>query len=82
MVGNTVHVMQAVGWLPISPLSGVTPPHWMSVWFGFYPTWQGILGQIGAAVFVIGSYILAETMQAHERSARRKRRAAQHLAAD
>jgi high-affinity iron transporter len=82
MVGNTVHVMQAVGWLPISPLSGVTPPHWMSVWFGFYPTWQGILGQIGAAVFVIGSYILAETMQAHERSTRRKNRAAQHLAAD
>lgn len=52
--------MQAVGWLPISPIYGFVPPYWAGLWFGIYPTWQGVVSQIAASVFVIGSYYLAE----------------------
>jgi high-affinity iron transporter len=60
MVGHTVHVLQAVGWLPITPISNLYLPYWMGQWFGLFATWQGILLQIAAAGFVIGSYFLAE----------------------
>jgi high-affinity iron transporter len=67
MVGKTVHVMQAVGWVGISPIQGFAPPYWAGLWFGVYATWQGVLAQIGAAVFVIGSYYLAEGVQEKRR---------------
>jgi high-affinity iron transporter len=60
MVGNTVHVMQIVGWLPITPITGLNIPLWMGQWFGLFATWQGIIMQIAACAFVIGSYFLAE----------------------
>ena len=60
MVGNTVHVMQVVGWLPIHPIAALPMPYWTGMWFGLYPTWEGILLQAAAAVFVVGSYYLAE----------------------
>lgn len=60
MVGNTVHVMQLVGWMPLHPIQEVTLPYWIGLWFGFYPTWEGIGLQFAAATFVIGSYFLAE----------------------
>jgi high-affinity iron transporter len=60
MVGNTVHALQVVGWLPTTPIRGLTLPYWFGLWLGTYATWQGILLQIAAAVFVIGSYFLAE----------------------
>ena len=59
MVGQTVHVMQAVRWLSVSPID-LPVPYWMGVWFGVYPTWQGIGAQVAAAAFVLGSYFLAE----------------------
>jgi high-affinity iron transporter len=67
MVGKTVHVMQAVGWVGITPIQGVTLPYWAGLWLGLYATWQGIIMQIGAAVFVVGSYYLAEGMQTKRR---------------
>ena len=60
MVGNTVHVLQVVGWLPIHLIPGVSVPIWMSTWFGLFPTWEGIGLQIASAAFVIGSYYWAE----------------------
>lgn len=60
MVGNTVHVMQSVGWMPMNPIDGLYPPLWMGRWFGLFATWQGVGLQLAAAVFVIGSYFLAE----------------------
>jgi high-affinity iron transporter len=60
MVGHTVHVLQAVNWLTITPLHNLSLPYWLGLWFGVFPTWEGIAGQIAAAVFVIGSYYLAE----------------------
>ena len=60
MVGNTVHVMQVVGWLPIHSIAELPLPYWTGIWFGLFPTWEGILLQAAAAIFVIGSYYLAE----------------------
>lgn len=68
MVGTTTHVLQVVGWLPISPIQGVVVPYWMGVWFGLYGTWQGILLQVLALVFVIGSYYAAEYTQERRRN--------------
>ncbi len=63
MVGNTIHVMQVVGWMSIHPIRWLDLPYWAGIWFGLYATWEGIGLQIGAALFVIGSYLLAERMQ-------------------
>jgi high-affinity iron transporter len=74
MVGKTVFALQAVGWLPITPIAGVWFPYWMGQWVGLYATWQGILLQIGSAVFVIGSYFLAEHQNKVKRAALRTSR--------
>ena len=60
LVGSTVHVMQAVGWLPVTPMLGVAIPYWLGSWFGVYPTWQTCLGQLAAAAFVLASYYAAK----------------------
>ncbi len=64
MTGNTLHVLQVVGWLPTTPIRWLTPfvPYWMGIWFGVYATWEGIGAQAAAAIFTIGSYFLAERM--------------------
>jgi high-affinity iron transporter len=71
MVGNTVRVMQGVGWLPITPLD-IDFPLWMGTWLGIFPSWQTIGAQFGALLFVIGSYFLAERVR--KRSVTRARR--------
>lgn len=63
MVGNTVHVLQVVGWLPIHPLRWLTLPYWSGMWLGLYATWEGIMIQVAAGAFVLGSYFLAEYLQ-------------------
>jgi high-affinity iron transporter len=68
MVGNTIHVMQAVGWMTIHPVHGLTIPYWMGLWFGLFPTWESFGFQVAAAVFVIGSYYLAEYQHKRERT--------------
>lgn len=68
MVGTTVHVLQVVGWLPISPVESLQLPFWLGQWFGFYGTWEGITAQLGAFIFVIGSYYLAEHAQERRRA--------------
>jgi high-affinity iron transporter len=62
MVGNTVHKMQIVGWMPIHPLP-VEFPYWFGMWLGTYATLEGIALQIIAVTAVIGSYFLAENMK-------------------
>jgi high-affinity iron transporter len=70
MVGNTTHVLQIVGWAPLHPIRVLTLPYWSGLWFGVYATWEGLLMQVAAATFVIGSYVLAEQLQ-KRRTARR-----------
>lgn len=71
MIGHTVHVMQAIGWLPIDPVPGLYLPWWMGQWFGAWANWQGLGMQLAAVVFVGASYVLAER--------RNKRRVRKHL---
>ncbi|WP_322817090.1 FTR1 family protein [Chloroflexus sp.] len=66
MVGHTVNVLQVIGWLPLHPIRWLDLPYWTGFWFGLYPTWEGIGLQAAAAVFVIGSYYLAEHLQRRE----------------
>lgn len=63
MVGNTVHILQLVGWMPLHPIRWLTLPYWMGMWFGVYPTWEGIGLQAAALAFVLGSYFVAERME-------------------
>lgn len=67
MVGNTVHVMQVIGWMSITPLRFFNPPYWTGIWFGIYPTVETLAAQFLALVYVFGSYFLAER-QAHNGS--------------
>jgi high-affinity iron transporter len=62
MVGQTARTMQGTGWIPITPLA-IDPPYWLGLWFGVYPTWETIGAQLGAVVFVIGSYVLAQELR-------------------
>lgn len=71
LVGKTVHVLQAVGWLPITPITGLDLPYWLGLWFGTFATWQGIIAQILSVVFVVGSYYLAEYQKKRKRQDRR-----------
>ncbi|MEZ4619016.1 MAG: FTR1 family protein [Caldilineaceae bacterium] len=63
MVGNTVHILQVVGWLPLHPIRWLTPPYWLGMWFGLYASWEGVILQFVAAAFVIGSFFLANHLQ-------------------
>ncbi|GIV99737.1 FTR1 family protein [Roseiflexus sp.] len=78
MVGKTVNVTQVIGWLPIHPIRWLELPYWAGFWFGLYPTWEGIGLQAAAAIFVIGSYYLAEYMQRRERRMKQAASTAAH----
>ena len=67
LVGTTVQTFQVVGWMPVTPIEGLQLPYWAGAWLGIYPTWEGVLAQIGAAVFVVGSYVAAEQLRARRR---------------
>ena len=68
LVGQTVQTMQKVGWVSVSPIEGLELPYWSGVWFGVYPTWQGLAAQAAAAAFVIGSYLGAESLRNRRRA--------------
>ena len=77
MVGTTVQTLQKVGWVGVTPIEGLELPYWAGLWFGVFPTWQGMLAQAAAFVFVLGSYFAAE----HVRARKRKRILAAPIAA-
>jgi high-affinity iron transporter len=65
IVGNTTHMLQVVGWFPIHPLP-ISFPYWFGLWIGTYPTWEGIIMQVVAVTFVLGSYFVAEGLKHRE----------------
>ncbi len=69
MVGKTIQVCQVVGWVPVHPIGDLRLPYWAGLWFGIFPTWEGIVAQIGAVVFVLGSYVGAEWIRGRRRRA-------------
>ena len=70
MVGTTVQTMQKVGWIGVTPIEGMELPYWAGLWLGLFPTWQGLIAQAAAIVFVVGSYVAAEGLQRRRRQAR------------
>ncbi|MEA2179685.1 MAG: high-affinity iron transporter, partial [Solirubrobacteraceae bacterium] len=62
MVGQTARTMQGTGWLPITSLD-VDLPYWLGLWFGVFPTVETMIAQLIAAVFVIGSYYVAQEVR-------------------
>src|SRR4051795_7391157 len=61
MIGGTAATFQDLGWLPQHPLPFALP-QWLGAWFEIYPTYETIGIQILAALFVVGSYVLAKHM--------------------
>lgn len=68
MVGKTVQTMQKVGWIGVNPIEGLEVPYWAGLWLGVFPTWQGLIAQTAALVFVIGSYFAAESARKRKRA--------------
>jgi high-affinity iron transporter len=62
MVGQTARTMQGTGWLPIHPID-VEFPASLGLWFGVFPSVETIAAQIGAIVFVLGSYFVATELK-------------------
>ncbi len=73
MVGTTVHNLQGIGWISTTPTGFQVPNAW-SMWLGVYGTWEGIGAQLGALLFVVGSYLAAREIRV-KRPQRRARAA-------
>jgi high-affinity iron transporter len=69
MIGGTALSFQDLGWLPRHS-TPFTVPQWMGSWFEMYSTWETLGAQLFAAVFVIGSYYLAEYVKVKRPQAR------------
>ncbi|WP_420595737.1 FTR1 family protein [Deinococcus sp.] len=65
MVGNTVHTLQLVGWLPVHPLPFELSAN-LGLWLGLHATWEGVLLQIGSVLAVVGSFFAAEALKTRE----------------
>ncbi len=57
MVGESIQEMQQANWLPTTSID-ISIPSWMGMWFAVFPNVQGLLAQAGAALIVLGSYVL------------------------
>ncbi|UBV44863.1 FTR1 family protein (plasmid) [Deinococcus taeanensis] len=75
MVGNTVHTLQLVGWLPVHPLP-LDLPAGLGLWLGLHATWEGVILQGLALVAVVGSFFAAEALKERELAQRRQQNAA------
>ncbi len=69
MTGGTAATFQDLGWLPQHALP-VGFPAWLGAWFELYPTYETIACQVVAALFVIGSYYLAQEVKVRRPRAR------------
>src|SRR5829696_10120784 len=69
MTGGTALTFQDLGWLPSTPLPFAVPG-WLGAWFEIYGTYETSACQMGAAILVVGSYVLAEHLNVR-RPARR-----------
>jgi high-affinity iron transporter len=62
MTGGTALTFQDLGWLPSTP-TPFTLPAWMGPWFEMYSSWETLACQLLAALFVVGSYLLAQHLR-------------------
>ncbi len=59
MVGESVQEMQQAHWLPTHNLA-ISFPGWVENWFATFPTWEGLISQLFAVIFVAGTYFGAQ----------------------
>ncbi len=59
MVGESVQEMQQAHWISMTAVN-LPIPEWMGMWFAVFPNIEGLAAQAFAALFVIGSYVVAE----------------------
>jgi high-affinity iron transporter len=60
MVGEEVNELQLAGWCPTTALPGnVRFPDWAGTWFSLFANWETLLAMAASALFVIGSYVVA-----------------------
>src|SRR3954449_1061769 len=71
MTGGTALTFQDLGWLPSTPLPFAVPG-WLGSWFEIYGTYETIACQLVAAIFVVGSYLLAPPVQVRRPPRRRR----------
>jgi high-affinity iron transporter len=62
MVGESVQEMQQAHWLATTALP-LPIPDWMGLWLAVFPNIQGLVAQGLAALFVFGSYFLAQYLK-------------------
>jgi high-affinity iron transporter len=63
VVGQTAQNLQEAHWISTTTLH-LSIPDWMGVWFAVFPTVESLCAQLFAAVFVIGSYFMAQYLKA------------------
>lgn len=68
-LGSSVRLFQTVGWMPIHPITWLHIPSWMGLWFGLYPSWEGMLIPPAGLLYVGGAWAYTKL------AARAKRRA-------
>lgn len=56
-LGSTARLLQTVGWLPVHPIPGFSLPNWTGIWFGLYPTWEGMIAPTLAFVYVGAAWL-------------------------
>ncbi len=62
MFGESVQELQLAGWIGTTPI-GVSVPGWLGLWFSIFPNVETVAAQAIAAIFVVGSYVLAEEIR-------------------
>ena len=69
MVGEQVQEMQLAHWVPTTRIQGLVNiiPAWAGLWFSVFPTWETMIGQLLAAVLVIGCYLAPRFRTAKQR---------------
>ncbi len=77
MVGESVQEMQLAGWLTTTNVP-IPLPEWLGLWFATFPNVEGLVAQILAGGFVLGSYFLAEYVKVR-RPAKRGETSAQRV---
>jgi high-affinity iron transporter len=69
MVGEQVQEMQLAHWIPTTRIQRLVNiiPAWMGVWFSVFPTAETMIGQLLAAILVIGCYFAPRFRTAKQR---------------
>jgi high-affinity iron transporter len=74
MVGEEISELQQAGWMTTTLLPfGIRFPAWMGTWFSLFANWETLVAMACSAVFVIGSYYLANYVKVRRPRARGER---------